>query len=90
MNRIPVDHGARAGGPPRLYEIALRRPIAVLIALSVGEASVARCPDIAHCASGKASVASVAREASVSGCAGVVAGLHAEGGTGVVIIVVVI
>ena len=84
---IPVDHGARAGGPARLDEAALRRPVAVLVlrgaTASVGEASVASVGEarVANCPGGEASVASGA---------GVVAGLHAEGGPPIVIVVVIV
>ena len=112
---IPVDHGARAGGPARLDEAALRRPVAVLVlrdTASVGEASVASVGKSSvasggHSAGvGEASVASVGEarvasvgEASVAHCPGgeasvtsgasVVASLHAEGPTHIVIVVIV-
>ena len=73
MNGIPVDHSAAVGVPPRLDEAALRRPVTVLVVgdtPSVGEASVARVPHVAHSSRGEASVASAAGEASVASAAG--------------------
>ena len=90
---IPVDHGARAGGPARLDEAALRRPVAVLVlrdTASVGEASVASVGEAGVASVGEASVAHCpGGEASVTSGASVVAGLHAEGPTHIVIVVIV-